>query len=144
MWNISIWNCIQGIYKTERPSEARIQTSCVFKMRTFVFYWHPGTHSGSKSRMHFLRSEWTTGFQNDNQESWQPVRAAGWGTESNKTCMSQSDEFRNFAHFHLFSISATAKHTFFYFRLLLPAAPAIPLGGLPQVTSSVCDHFLFR
>lgn len=72
------------------------------KLHAYIcFYWRSGTHSGSKSRMHFLRSEWTTGFQNDNQGSWQPVRAAGWSTESNETWMSQSSELRNFAHLQI-------------------------------------------
>lgn len=41
MWNITIWSCIQGIYKRERSSEAGIQTSCMFKMHTFVFTGAP-------------------------------------------------------------------------------------------------------
>lgn len=42
------------------------QAACLKCLHLF-FYWRSGTHSGSKSRMHFLRSEWTTGFQNDNR-----------------------------------------------------------------------------
>lgn len=49
MWNISIWSCIQGIYKRECSSEAGIQTSRMFKMHTFVLSGAPEHIQGLKA-----------------------------------------------------------------------------------------------